>query len=264
MKKDYKDWEKYIGKYFIGKRTGKYLILRCDEYNGRIKQWKKKQALFIKSLSSAAQKEYPLMIDVLVAMKDNFVPSNNSMDSAFGEFCIQNKIPNLPSQNTVESYYVSFYNNFLTGSVVMTNVNSPLSTQADDGESLENAIERMAKTAISTTNGANGQEVLAKIKDKKFMFLSEDDLKTYISNLIKKQKGRCALTGLELALDGKKNDPELVCSLDRIDSNKDYEKGNLQVVCKFVNRWKGSGDNDEFQRLIQLVMTRGKDGVKRQ
>jgi hypothetical protein len=45
----------------------------------------------------------------------------------------------------------------------------------------------------------------------------------------------------------------LLPSVDRIDSNGHYEAGNLQVVCQFVNFWKGSSDNEEFKRLLMLV-----------
>lgn len=37
-------------------------------------------------------------------------------------------------------------------------------------------------------------------------------------------------------MDGAAGDPELAASLDRIDSDGHYERGNLQVVCWFSNR----------------------------
>jgi hypothetical protein len=61
------------------------------------------------------------------------------------------------------------------------------------------------------------------------------------------------LTGLEMILDGVDGDRELRCSLDRIDSSKHYERGNLQIVCKFANRWKGASDNDQFKRLVEMI-----------
>ena len=64
------------------------------------------------------------------------------------------------------------------------------------------------------------------------------------------------LTALPLEMDEIDGDKELVCSLDRIDSNGHYEKDNLQVVCKFANRWKGDSDNDEFIRLINMLSKR--------
>jgi len=48
-------------------------------------------------------------------------------------------------------------------------------------------------------------------------------------------------------------EPELRCSLDRIDSTRHYEPGNLQVVCKFANSWKGIYDNDVFVHLIGKI-----------
>jgi hypothetical protein len=48
-------------------------------------------------------------------------------------------------------------------------------------------------------------------------------------------------------------DDEMKASLDRIDSNAHYEAGNLQVVCRFINRWKGADSNSQFKRLIERV-----------
>jgi len=38
-----------------------------------------------------------------------------------------------------------------------------------------------------------------------------------------------------------------------VDSSRHYEPGNLQVVCKFVNQWKGAMANEEFKRLIAKI-----------
>jgi len=56
-----------------------------------------------------------------------------------------------------------------------------------------------------------------------------------------------------LEMDEVHGDSELFCSLDRIDSDGHYEAGNLQVVCRFANRWKGSSDDDNFRRIIALI-----------
>ena len=70
---------------------------------------------------------------------------------------------------------------------------------------------------------------------------------------MKKQEGRCALTGLKMLLDDEPGDDQCRYSLDRMDSSLHYEPGNLQVVCKFVNKWKGAMANEEFKRLIELL-----------
>jgi hypothetical protein len=48
-------------------------------------------------------------------------------------------------------------------------------------------------------------------------------------------------------------DKNLLPSVDRKDSNGHYEVGNLQIVCQFINFWKGDSDNEEFKRLLMLV-----------
>ena len=67
--------------------------------------------------------------------------------------------------------------------------------------------------------------------------------------LLKDQEGLCAITGLRLGYDGDCDDKEVLASLDRIDSDGHYEVGNLQVVCRFVNRWKNDAADMEFRRL---------------
>ena len=71
--------------------------------------------------------------------------------------------------------------------------------------------------------------------------------------MLKFQDGVCALTGIQFNLDGQEGDPQLRASLDRIDSNGHYEVGNLQIVCRFVNRWKGADADTEFRRLLDVL-----------
>ena len=79
------------------------------------------------------------------------------------------------------------------------------------------------------------------------------ELERHIIDLIRMQDGMCALTDLPLEMDEVYCDKELFCSLDRIDSDGHYEAGNLQVVCRFANRWKSDSDNEEFKRIVQLI-----------
>jgi hypothetical protein len=116
----------------------------------------------------------------------------------------------------------------------------------------QRAVWRMAYTVKQTVAQANGQEVLRTLKDKRCDF-TDDELKAYIHNLIEAQDGVCAITGLVLQYDGDADDRAMLCSLDRIDSDGHYERGNLQVVCQFVNRWKSDSRDAEFRRLLHLV-----------
>ncbi|MBL8214713.1 MAG: hypothetical protein JNK87_28595 [Bryobacterales bacterium] len=112
-------------------------------------------------------------------------------------------------------------------------------------------IALLAATALSTT-AQSGALSISVTKNKEFRFTDKSELENYIAELLRKQSGVCALTGLTLQfLDGE--DPELCCSLDRIDSNGHYQPGNLQIVCRFANRWKGASDDTRFRELLNKV-----------
>lgn len=116
----------------------------------------------------------------------------------------------------------------------------------------QKAIWRMADTVFNTVAGSNGQQVLRTLKDKRTGF-DKEGLMKFLATLIADQDGLCALTGIKLQFDGDEDDRELLCSLDRIDSNGHYEQGNLQVVCRFANRWKNDSRDEDFRRLVELV-----------
>ncbi|MCV2893719.1 hypothetical protein [Lentibacter sp. XHP0401] len=115
------------------------------------------------------------------------------------------------------------------------------------------AAERMARTAISTTNSANGQTVERIVKRKDLGFASASALQDYITELMGAQEFCCELTGLPLELDEVNGDSAMYASLDRIDSDSHYEPGNLQVVCRFANFWKSNSNDIEFRRLIGIL-----------
>ena len=125
--------------------------------------------------------------------------------------------------------------------------------RASDLFELVSAAERMARTAIATTNSARGQTVEGIVKRKDLGFVSAADLQDHIVQLMGSQEGHCELTGLPLDLDEKNGDPAMFASLDRISSSGHYVAGNLQVVCRFANFWKGSSEDVEFKRLIEII-----------
>lgn len=126
---------------------------------------------------------------------------------------------------------------------------------AGDGphaDPLGRTVAMLAERAFATAAQSNGQQVLKAVKVKECRF-SPEELRTYIEALIREQGRSCAVTGLPLQFEGAADDPEMICSLDRIDSDGHYERGNLQVVCRFVNRWKRDSDDADFRRLIEIV-----------
>jgi hypothetical protein len=72
--------------------------------------------------------------------------------------------------------------------------------------------------------------------------------------LFKKQKSKCALTGLPLKFPRFRKDNEGTASLDRKDSSKPYEIGNIQWVHKDVNIMKNNYDENRFIEICHLVV----------
>jgi len=112
------------------------------------------------------------------------------------------------------------------------------------------SIADMAYQAMQTSSAANGQIVERNIKNKEFRFKDQEELKRLLQDLLEAQGDRCALSGLALQFKGSHEDEWMLCSLDRIDSNGHYERDNLQIVCRFINRWKSDMENDVFLRLL--------------
>jgi hypothetical protein len=110
----------------------------------------------------------------------------------------------------------------------------------------------MRLSVENTVKNSYGQLVQRTVKNKELRMTSAE-LEKLIASLLDLQVNRCALTGIPFQFHGPEADKNLLPSLDRIDSDGHYEAGNLQVVCQFVNFWKGDSDNEEFRRLLMLV-----------
>lgn len=76
----------------------------------------------------------------------------------------------------------------------------------------------------------------------------------YIVNLFNKQNGKCALSGIPISIPRLKTKNKYrTASLDRIDSTKGYEEGNLQWVHKNINQMKNKHTDKEFIEFCHLV-----------
>jgi hypothetical protein len=120
----------------------------------------------------------------------------------------------------------------------------------------ERTIWRIIATVKGTVAGANGQIVDRVLKNKDLL-MTDEELRKVIDELIDDQDGVCAISEVPLQLDGEETDKQLLCSLDRIDSSKHYEKGNLQLVCRFINKWKSADSDFEFRRLLGIARSIG-------
>ena len=75
----------------------------------------------------------------------------------------------------------------------------------------------------------------------------------FLYNLFIQQKGICALSGLPISIEKTNSRHQCTASLDRIDSSKDYEEGNIQWVHKDINWIKQNFDQNYFIYLCQQV-----------
>jgi hypothetical protein len=73
----------------------------------------------------------------------------------------------------------------------------------------------------------------------------------YLNNLLIKQKHKCILSGLDIIIGS--TIQETTASLDRIDSNKGYTRGNVQWVHKDINHLKSDFSLADFKKLCRLV-----------
>jgi len=70
----------------------------------------------------------------------------------------------------------------------------------------------------------------------------------FLRSLWQLQDGRCAITNMPMS--HKTRDLRSM-SIDRIDSEKGYIKGNIQLVCKWVNFAKSNHSLDEIKTILK-------------
>lgn len=73
----------------------------------------------------------------------------------------------------------------------------------------------------------------------------------YIWELFIQQNRKCALSGITLNFSNDLNN--CTASLDRIDNNKSYVKGNVQWVHKTINLMKRTLDQSEFLSYCKII-----------
>jgi len=113
----------------------------------------------------------------------------------------------------------------------------------------ETAAMDMARTLLATVSQSNGQIAERRVKEKN-TDLSSEEWEALLLRMLGEQEDRCALTGLPLGYVGETDDLHLRPSLDRIDSKGHYTPDNVQIVCRFINRWKGADPDPLFRRLL--------------
>lgn len=76
----------------------------------------------------------------------------------------------------------------------------------------------------------------------------------FLVDLLKKQEGKCAITGIEMTyIKGLRKYHYSNVSIDRIDSSKGYMKDNVQLVCCWANMAKSNLTPERFKEMIGLT-----------
>jgi hypothetical protein len=113
----------------------------------------------------------------------------------------------------------------------------------------ERSAAEMTMNLLNTVAQSNGQTAERRVKEKNTT-LAREEWEALLLRMMGEQEDRCALTGLPFAYPGESDDLQLRPSLDRIDSNGHYTPDNVQIVCRFMNRWKGADDDQLARRLL--------------
>ncbi|MEH2679200.1 hypothetical protein GFM11_17980 [Rhizobium leguminosarum bv. viciae] len=233
-------------------------------------------------LSVITGRKYPLLA-YLYFLKDidRFTPIHpTGFDRAFGEMgvdfsvrgqctwenysafvtLLRQMIPQIEQQSGSKSVRLIDAHSFTWIFAELTKLETegelvPAGGSKDDGRvlgAMDRSIVDMRQNVENTVKNSNGQLVQRTLKNKELRITSQQ-LEALIRQLLVQQDNRCALTGIPFQFLGQHEDKNLLPSLDRKDSNGHYEEGNLQVVCQFINFWKGDADNEDFRRLLNLV-----------
>lgn len=102
---------------------------------------------------------------------------------------------------------------------------------------------------------------IAKARAKKYGLAFDID-SPFIFDLLEKQNYRCAMTGFPLTRTGEQGDHDL--SIDRVDSDRGYEKDNVVLVCNRVNMMKNTKSLDMFVWWCKAVANYDQDRRSRQ
>ena len=83
----------------------------------------------------------------------------------------------------------------------------------------------------------------------------------YLKEIWEKQQGVCPFSGVKLVLNAYTNifkDQRYSASLDRIDSNKGYVKGNIRWVSRAINHLKNDMTDNQLIEFLNIISERYK------
>ena len=98
----------------------------------------------------------------------------------------------------------------------------------------------------------NAFKVSAETRGKEWNITMDD-----VANGYDKQKGKCALTGLDIVFPETGQVHTMRCSIDRIDNSRGYEHDNIQLIDGRVNMMKGKYSQELFKDVCKAVAVQG-------
>jgi len=81
----------------------------------------------------------------------------------------------------------------------------------------------------------------------------DKDFRDYLIDLWHQQNGKCHYTGVSMVFKGYTKNVKNVMTLDRIDSNLGYVKGNVVLCCSIINKIKQNLSIKELLEWIELI-----------
>lgn len=80
--------------------------------------------------------------------------------------------------------------------------------------------------------------------------------RNYLVNLWHEQQGRCAVSGMPMQTQSGTREEKnpYRASLDRVDNNLGYVRGNVRFVCHWVNNAKSTWTDDVFDQFIGAIV----------
>jgi hypothetical protein len=79
----------------------------------------------------------------------------------------------------------------------------------------------------------------------------------YLLHTYEQQRGRCAITGVEMTYSAGNGRVATNISIDRIDSSKGYVRGNVQLVCDIANRMKQDLTSAALKMWCRRILEHG-------
>ena len=82
----------------------------------------------------------------------------------------------------------------------------------------------------------------------------EIDIDTdYIKELWEKQDGKCALSGLPMSFPNSEHKDAFQASIDRIDNDKGYIKGNVRITCLIANLCRNGFSDEDVIKFCEAM-----------